>query len=108
MKAAMDRADRAKQFMPFAALKGLDELLDEAGRLIIEQICLGEDAALELDARLQTLRTGTRVVAVYYADGAYQERSGLLRKIDLTERCLYLEGLRITFDSLLTIREVPT
>ena len=33
----MDRADRAKQFMPFDALKGFREALAEKERLIEEQ-----------------------------------------------------------------------
>lgn len=33
----MDRADRAKQFMPFDALKGFREALEEKERLLEEQ-----------------------------------------------------------------------
>ena len=33
----MPASDRAKQFMPFSALKGLDEALREKERIIVEK-----------------------------------------------------------------------
>ena len=39
-KHKMSTADRAKQFMPFSALKGLDEALKEKEKIIEEQLDL--------------------------------------------------------------------
>ena len=55
MRAKMDRAERAKQFMPFAALEGLDRTLCDFNRPEDERVCLGEDAQIELDRRLHGL-----------------------------------------------------
>ena len=46
MRAKMDRAERAKQFMPFAALEGLDRTLYDFNRPEDERVCLGEDAQI--------------------------------------------------------------
>ena len=37
LRAKMDRADRAKQFMPFDALKGFREALEEKERLHVPE-----------------------------------------------------------------------
>ena len=47
----MDRADRVKQFMPFAALKGYEEAIREREHIIIERSELSEERLDELDDR---------------------------------------------------------
>ena len=42
-RAKMSQADRAKQFMPFSALKGFEEALREKEKLVVEKICLSEE-----------------------------------------------------------------
>ena len=64
MRSKMSRADRAKQFMPFSALSGYGKVIDELNALREPRITLGEDAALELDARL---RVCVRAAAPRYA-----------------------------------------
>ena len=40
----MPRADRASQFMPFAALKGFEEALREKEHIEVEKILLTDEA----------------------------------------------------------------
>ena len=54
MRQPMSRADRAKQFMPFAALKGYDEALNRKARIPQARILLAEDAQTELDEKLRS------------------------------------------------------
>ena len=49
----MAAADRAKQFLPFAALKGLPEALAKKERVAVPKIVLSEDMAEELDQKIQ-------------------------------------------------------
>ena len=102
MSIRLGRADRAKQFMPFAALSGFEDVIRDAGRSSTEQICLGADAAEALDACLRSLRIGDRIAVIYYDGKNYRERSGVLCKVDLLERCLLLDGFPIPIDNLLT------
>ena len=48
----MNRADRAKQFMPFAALKGYPEALRKKERIVVPRIEMTEDYAEQLDRKL--------------------------------------------------------
>ncbi len=104
MRAKMDRAERAKQFMPFSALEGLDEVLREENPAVDERVCLGEDAEAELDRRLRMLSPGRQVCAVVYANRQYSALSGTLRKIDPTGRHLLIDNVWVATDDLLDIR----
>ena len=52
-RASMSRTDRAKIFMPFAALKGYEEAIEEKQRLRVEKTELSQEKKEELDIKLQ-------------------------------------------------------
>lgn len=104
MRAKMDRAERAKQFMPFAALEGLNRTLYDFNRPEDERVCLGEDAQIELDRRLHTLCPGREVCAVYYANRQYTALSGTVLKIDLTGRSLLIDDTWVALDDILDLQ----
>lgn len=105
MRAKMDRTERAKQFMPFAALDGLTQTLERLNPAQDARICLGEDAQIELDRRLHTLYTGCEVCAVFYRGGRYRTLTGRLEKIDLNARALFVAGTQIPLDELLDVHD---
>lgn len=92
--------ERAKQFMPFSPLKGLDEALLTQERIIEERVYLGEDAQNELNGKLLGLEPGERVTAVYYRGGRYVRTSGTVTKVDVNARRLILDETRIPIDDL--------
>ena len=49
-------ADRAKIFMPFAALKGYDEAVDDKKKLYTKRIELTEERKEELDRQIYLLK----------------------------------------------------
>lgn len=100
MRQKMDPTLRAKQFMPFAALKGYEAALRQKERVVHPPIQLGEDAQEELDHTLRQLRPGDRVAAVYYEKGDYLERTGLVSRIDTDGKRLWVAGTPIPFSSL--------
>lgn len=51
----MKLSDRAKQFMPFAALSGYSDLIDEAKRIVNKKIELSDNMKEELDYKLSVL-----------------------------------------------------
>lgn len=103
MRAKMDRGNRAKQFMPFAALTGLESAMQEKESVPLEEILLGPDAQTELDQRLQSLPIGTEVCAVYYSSGRYLVCRGTFRGKDEEYGCLRIGEERIDPDRLLNI-----
>ena len=103
MRAKMDRANRAKQFMPFAALTGLEEAMREKEFVPLEQILLGEDAQLELDHALRSVPPGAEVRAVYYSDGRYDELRGIFRGKDEADGRLRIGREKIETERLLYV-----
>ena len=104
MRAKMDRAERAKQFMPFAALEGLERTFHELNIPTEERIFLGEDAQIELDRRLHTLCPGREVCVVFYANRQYSTLSGTVEKIDLHTRSMQIGKIWIALDDLLEVQ----
>ena len=72
----MSRELRAKQFMPFAALKGHSEALREMERIPAPRKEFSEEYQEELDRGLRQIRRNDAVRIVYYADGEYRELMG--------------------------------
>lgn len=103
MRQPMSRADRAKQFMPFSALKGYDEALNRKAHVSQARMILAEDAQTELDEKLRRLRPGDEVTALYYSGGEYVSLRGHLRRIDPIGCCLLMDGTKISFENLLDI-----
>lgn len=107
MRQHMDRADRAKQFMPFSALKGYEDAIAERAKIKVERVILGEDAQAELDGKLRVLQIGDGVSALYYRDGAYVQARGRLSGIDRNKRLLLIGGERVPIDDLRDIAQEP-
>lgn len=109
-KNKMDPGQRAKQFMPFAALKGFEEELDAAEFRPAEKVVFSEDAAEELDRKLHDVHRGDMVTVVYYKKtprgGTYLARTGLVAKVDLIDRSLTVVKETIPFADLYDIERV--
>ena len=52
----MSKEDRAKQFMPFAALKGHQEALRKKEKIVVEKMELSDEYKEELDRKLRQVR----------------------------------------------------
>ena len=79
----MSPQDRAKQFMPFDAVKGLREALmaKEAELLYVEKQELSEEAAASVNEVLASLRAGDHVSVTYFEDHSYRSLTGVIRRI---------------------------
>ncbi len=110
----MPVADRAAQFMPFAALTGFGDAIEETGRLTDERPELEEDAIEGLEGKLQYLRERVgdhpEISVTYFrpdarkAGGAYVTAAGRIKKIDFYEHELIMEdGTEIPMKSMVAI-----
>ena len=68
VRAPMPRSRRAKQFMPFDALRGLKEAIAAKERVIEPRRYLSEDAIAEINDSLLGLHKGQIITIVYYGD----------------------------------------
>ena len=104
MRTKMPVSERAKQFAPFSALRGLPEKLAEKERIIQPRKVLTSDMAEQLDRMLQILRPGHMVTVVYYCGDGYRQKMGMVAKVDCRLRILQVVEEAISFDDLFEVR----
>ena len=96
-------SDRAKQFMPFAALKGLPEALLAKEKIIVPKIELSPEMAEELDLKMHRLERGRIASIIYFHNDEYLKLSGMVARIDETSRILQIVNTKIPFDDILAM-----
>ncbi len=96
----MDQADRAKQFMPFDALKGFREALAQKERIIVPKRELSEEQKEELDFKLHQIQKKDMVTVEYFQNGEYVQVMGVVSRIDITCKVLVIVNSRIAFDDI--------
>ena len=98
------RADRAQQFMPFAALKGYYDLIRERERVAEPKRELTDEQALALSRKLSQLKRREMACIVHYDGEAYVTARGLVSDIDLAARTVTVVRTRIPLDDIADIR----
>lgn len=96
----MSREERAKQFMPFAALKGHMEALYRREKIVVERRELSEEYKEELGRKLRQVRKNDIVTVVYFRNGEYLQMTGMVSKVDETARVLKVVNTKIGFEDL--------
>lgn len=106
-KAKMSRADRAKQFAPFDALKGLRLALylKEYEKNKVEKGEVQAETAEKISKTLFELKPHEIVWCKFYDNGYYKELSGS-SKIDLEKRCLKVGERNIPIDDIFDLEKV--
>ena len=82
----MNRENRAKQFLPFDALKGLQEALREKEIEQEEKIELAEERLTELENEFNRIEKGINVNIKYYKNKQYINISGIVTNIDYVRK----------------------
>lgn len=99
----MTREDRAKQFMPFAALKGYPEALEKKEKIVVPKAEITEEYAQMLDQKLRRVAKNDIITVVYFSDGEYLKKTGMVSRIDETARILKVVNTKILFDDIYDI-----
>ncbi len=102
-RSKMPVADRAKQFMPFSAVKGLSEALSAKERIVIPKAELSPEMADELDYKMHQLKCGHIVCIIFFQKDQYIRTTGMVARIDETSRLLQIVNTRISFDDIYDI-----
>ena len=82
----VNRIVRAKQFLPFDALKGLQEALREKEIEYEAKKDLSEDTLFELNNKFNQIENGKCVKLKYYKNGRYSEIKGFVTNIDYIKK----------------------
>ena len=99
----MSREERAKQFMPFAALKGYELALREKEKIVVPKIELSEDYAQELDYCMRQVEQNDMVKVVYFNNNEYLQIIGLVARKDKTTRILKVVNTNVSFSDIFEI-----
>lgn len=95
--------NRAKQFMPFAALKGLPEALAAKEKIVVPKILRTEEMAQELDRQTAEIKKGIILSVIYYHNDEYIKLTGMVAQFDKAARILQVVDTKIPFDDILKI-----
>ena len=100
----MPRKERAKQFAPFDALKGLQDALriKEYKHDQIVKGDLSEDQIEEISRVILELKNGDTVQVKYFFDGYLKDINGQV-KLDIQDKSIVVENTIIGFDSIMEI-----
>lgn len=103
MTAKMNREERAKQFMPFAALKDYPEALRKKEKIIVPKAELSEEYKEELDYKLRQVQKNDMVTVVYFHKNEYLKMTGMVSRIDETARIIRIVNTKIDFADIYDI-----
>lgn len=99
------RAERAKIFAPFDALKGFQEALLAEEFVPTPKTELSEDQIEEIDTKLRRLNGHPMITVTYYsfAAQAYLEITGSVTKVSPADQILQIEQTKISFSDIYSI-----
>ena len=97
-----DGLNRAAQFLPFDALKGLSEELQSRidRRSKMERIELSEEQQQLISDELNRLQVGSRVRINFYINGHYIDIEGSVEKFDTLHRYLVIGQRKIFYSDI--------
>lgn len=103
----MTTRERAKIFMPFDAMKGLQEALraKEEKRSRVDRRILSDEEAAALNAALNKLLKGDAVRITYYRSFRDAVKEGRVDTIDYVYRFVVVNNEKIFFDDIYAISE---
>ena len=99
----MSREDRAKQFMPFAALKGYPEALRKKEKIVVPRAEVSEEYAEVLDRKLRKVKKNDIITVIYFCNQEYLKKTGMVSRIDKSARVLKVVNTKIGFDDIYDI-----
>ncbi len=95
--------DRARQFIPFMALKGYFDLCLEKERHPAPRHALTEEEAMELSRVISTLHKGSMASVTYYDRDAYVMRRGIVSEVVPQLGFIRIVRQRIDFNDILRV-----
>lgn len=103
MAGKMSRSDRAKQFMPFAALRGYEQMVKNCKVIPCEKKELTEEQAQNLSDKVSKIKKGDIVKVQYYKDNGYTFIEGIVTFIDFAIKKISIIKTEISFNEIISI-----
>lgn len=100
----MPVSERAKQFAPFSALRGLEAAFErkENETMYESKKMLSDEALTSLNKILARLEKGMTVSAKYYDESIkrYRDITGVVASHDRTYGCIRIDNIAILYDEI--------
>ncbi len=103
VRTKMSAQERAKQFMPFAALKGYPEALRQKENVVRPKADLSEEYQDELNRRFLQIKRGDVITVVYYCGHEYLKITGIADEVNKTSKILKVADAVIHFEDIYDI-----
>ena len=102
----MNRQERAKQFMAFDALKGLQEELRirEERRTRVQKKHLTEEQTDRISSVLIKTHKGSKIGITFYSNGHYLSLDGYISDINEIYRYIKIGNEKVYFEDIYKIR----
>ena len=100
----MDREIRAKQFIPFDALKGFREAMAEKERIIVPKRDLSDEQKEELERKIRQIQKKDIITVEFFQNREYMRVTGMVTRIDGASRVLEIVNTRIAFTDISDLR----
>lgn len=100
----VNKVNRAKQFMPFDALKGFKELIKEKEESSAPKLELLDDDYFILSEQINAIKKGDGVEIMYYNKNNYSKIIGIISNVNYFERTLSINNTKIKLDDILFIK----
>lgn len=99
----MSKTDRARQFLPFNALKGYYDVIKEHEKIVEERRMLSEEAFEALSKKVLEIKKNDMVTISHYSTYSYIKTQGIVSKIDINNRFIVIVKTKIIFDDIIDI-----
>ena len=100
---ARPHPNRARQFLPFAALKGFSETAHRKEATLEKQRELTPAEAVILSHRVSTLRRGDTVLVQFFAADSHRQTVDTVLWVDLAAKILRLKNMTLAFEQITAI-----
>lgn len=101
----MDNENRAKQFLPFDALKGLKEALHEKEIEHEAKVELSQEQIEKISQDILNLKEKDQVVVYYHNGIKYEKKVGIIKKIDYIRKRIILDENIVNFNDIVNIEK---
>ena len=99
----LSRIERAKQFLPFDAVKGLQFALREKENLCISKVELSDEQIDNISNLLGVTKIGDSIEVVYYDNKQYKKIQGKVTKISNVKKSIAIDNVEVFFIDIFSI-----
>lgn len=108
MAEKMKISERAKQFMPFSALKGFDDMIEVENKEPSDRKILSEEDSDNIGQVLGEIKKNDVVKITFYETDGYVTLTGIVAKLDYDMKRLTVIKRVIDFEDIYFIEKVSS